>query len=133
MSNTKFTKMHLHTGEVRHYNGGAMLETPASALEVAERLRSARLSLKLTQYRLCKIAGLSSQLWNNAETARARLGLDSAIRFCEVTGFTLDYIYRGVKTGLPMHLVEALSRVDPKRPDQNGTRLAVPGSSPEGR
>jgi transcriptional regulator with XRE-family HTH domain len=110
-----------------------MLETPASALEVAERLRSARLSLKLTQYRLCKIAGLSSQLWNNAETARARLGLDSAIRFCEVTGFTLDYIYRGVKTGLPMHLVEALSRVDPKRRDQNGTRLAVPGSSPEGR
>jgi transcriptional regulator with XRE-family HTH domain len=124
--------MHLSAAGVRHYNGGDMLETPASALEVAARLRSARLSLKLTQYRLCKIAGLSSQLWNNAETARARLGLDSAIRFCEVTGFTLDYIYRGQKTGLPLHLAEALSRVDPRRRDRNGTQSPVREHSPKG-
>jgi len=37
-------------------------------------------ALKLSQARLCRLANINPQAWNNSETGKARLGLDSAMR-----------------------------------------------------
>jgi DNA-binding XRE family transcriptional regulator len=89
---------------------------PWNTAEVAERLRYSRMALQLTQTRLCAISGIETNTWNNAETAKQRLGLDSAIKVCNATGLTLDWIYRGIKTGLPLSIAEALSRIEADPP-----------------
>jgi transcriptional regulator with XRE-family HTH domain len=45
--------------------------------------------------RLCRLADISPQSWNNYETADSNIGIEPAIRLCNVTGVTLDWIYRG--------------------------------------
>lgn len=84
--------------------------------EIKIRLRHSRLALKLTQQRLADITGLSVQAWNNAERGRSRIGLDNAIRLVRGTGLTLDWIYLGIKTGLPLGIAEALSRIEADPP-----------------
>ncbi len=94
----------------------AMLAERATRLaEMAVRLRTTRLALKLTQARLCRLAGINPQAWNHAEIGRARLGLDSALRLCDQTGLTLDWIYRGLKVGLPLEIAEAIARQEAKQ------------------
>ena len=89
-----------------------MATGPTSLPEMAERLRITRLALKLTQARLCRLARISTQTWNNAETGDGRLGLSRGIRLCEATGLTLEWIYRGIRYGLPAELAEAITRVE---------------------
>lgn len=68
---------------------------------MAARLRLTREALKLSQADLCRITGISPQAWNNAETGDAIIGVASALRLCQATGVTLDWVYRGVRTNLP--------------------------------
>ncbi len=89
---------------------------PTGLTEMARRLRTTRLALKLTQARLCRLARINPQAWNHAETGKARIGLDSAIRLCEQTGLTLDWIYRGVRAGLPLEIREAIAAAEGARP-----------------
>jgi DNA-binding XRE family transcriptional regulator len=96
------------------YGSAAM--APSNTLEVADRLRYSRMALKLTQRRLCSITGIETNTWNNAETAKARLGIDSAIQLCDATGLTLDWVYRGIKTGLPLTIAEALQKIEADPP-----------------
>jgi len=48
--------------------------------------------------RLCRLADISPQSWNNYGTADSNIGIEPAIRLCNVTGVTLDWIYRGIKS-----------------------------------
>lgn len=84
---------------------------PTGIKDVAARLRMTRKALKLTQARLCSITGISKAAWNNAETGDARIGVDNAIQLCQVTGATLDWIFRGIRAGLPTELQEAISKL----------------------
>src|SRR5689334_184996 len=77
---------------------------PTGTLDVAERLRATRLALKLTQARLCRLTGISTASWNNAETGDARIGVDNAILLCQATGITLDWVFRGIRKDLPMEI-----------------------------
>lgn len=85
---------------------------PIGTPEVAARLRATRLALKLSQAALCRLAGISVQSWNNAETGDSRIGVNQAIKLCKATGVTLDWIYRGIWTGLPTGIAEAIARID---------------------
>jgi transcriptional regulator with XRE-family HTH domain len=87
-------------------------QEPTSVKDVAERLRLTRLALKLSQVRLCEITGISKSTWNNAETADARIGLDSALLLCQATDITLDWIYRGKRGGLPGYFIDALAELE---------------------
>lgn len=80
--------------------------------EVAARLKQTREALKLTQARLCRIADISTSAWNNYETADARIGVDQAIKLCQATGVTLDWIYRGIRSGLPSAILEGLTQLE---------------------
>jgi transcriptional regulator with XRE-family HTH domain len=114
MSNTNSAE--LNAGVEPEIVPPIMADGPAGTLEVADRLRHSRMALKLTQRRLCAITGIETNTWNNAETGKNRLGLDSAIRLCDETGLTLDWIFRGVRAGLPHGVAEALRQIEANPP-----------------
>jgi transcriptional regulator with XRE-family HTH domain len=88
---------------------------PADTLEVAGRLRTTREALKLTQAALCRLTGIAPAAWNNAETGDSRISLDKAKQLCDATGITLDWVYRGVKAGLPLPIATAIQELESKR------------------
>jgi transcriptional regulator with XRE-family HTH domain len=80
-----------------------------SELELlAERLRLTRQSMKLKQADWCRFVGIGPQAWNNYERGINRISIDQAIKVCVATGVSLDWIYRGQLTGLPIELATAL-------------------------
>jgi transcriptional regulator with XRE-family HTH domain len=88
-----------------------MVKEPASALDVADRLGLSLRALKLTQARLSKESGVSTQSLNNLLKRRSKtLALPNAIRICDATGFTLDWLYRAHRAGLPGEIKEALTK-----------------------
>jgi len=91
---------------------------PTSLKDIAERLILTREALGKNQAELCRITGISTQKWNNAEAKRNRLSIPDATRLCRATGVTMDWIYRGVRTGLPALILEALAKAEntPRRP-----------------
>lgn len=44
-------------------------------------------------------------------SGRSRINLDSALRICEETGLTLEYIYRGNTAGLTLERVRELNKI----------------------
>lgn len=100
-------KNHAQDGKVPY-----MAKEPTGTLDVAERLIASREALKLSQAALCRSTGISTAAWNNAETGDARIGLDNAILLCQATGLTLDWIFRGVRTGLPGGINEAIGKYE---------------------
>jgi len=86
-----------------------MARAVITSVEAIARIKETRQALKLTQVRLCKIADMSLTAWNNAETGDNRISIDLAIKFCDATGATLDWIYRGISSGLPTAIQEAMA------------------------
>jgi transcriptional regulator with XRE-family HTH domain len=82
-----------------------------SAVEIGKRLKLVREALKMSQTALCRLAGISPQAWNNAETGDNLLTVRSAVKLCRVTGVTMDWIYRGqVTSALPAVMLEEILR-----------------------
>lgn len=89
-------------------------EIEGTSLEaVASRLKLTREALYGTergsQARLCRATGIKTQSWNNAETGDNRIGIDDAIKLCQVTGVTLDWIYQGLRVNLPQKVLEYIT------------------------
>lgn len=83
-----------------------MSETSLDA--IAKRLRATREALGLSQIQLAKRADISPTAWNNYEQAIKRISIDNGLKLCRSTGVTLDWIYRGDKSGLPGRIIERL-------------------------
>jgi transcriptional regulator with XRE-family HTH domain len=79
---------------------------------ISARLRALRESRGQNQADFCKSVGISKSAWNNYETGDRRLSLEAALQLCDETGVTLDWIYRGVKYGLPSALADAIHNVE---------------------
>ena len=63
----------------------------------------------MSQTALCRLADISPQAWNNAETGDNLLTVPNAVKLCRVTGVTMDWIYRGqVTSALPAILLEEI-------------------------
>lgn len=63
---------------------------------VAGRLKRTREAFKMNQADWCRLVGIETQAWNNYESGRRRISIDQAIRVCQATGVTIDWIYRGL-------------------------------------
>lgn len=83
---------------------------PTSVEEVAARLKLTREALKLSQADLCRRTGITTQAWNNAETADNRIGVDEAMKLCRAFGVTLDWVFRGNRALLPAIILEEIAR-----------------------
>jgi transcriptional regulator with XRE-family HTH domain len=84
-----------------------MPETEAQLL--AKRLRLTREAMKLSQAEWCRLVGIDPQAWNNYEKARNRISIDEALKVCQATRASLDWIYRG----LPVKLATVIRGLKP--------------------
>lgn len=83
----------------------AKLPPTGSNEDIAERLIRTREAMGLNQAQWCRLTGIAPQAWNNYESGLNRISIDQAIKVCQATGVTTDWIYRGLMSGgLPMQL-----------------------------
>jgi transcriptional regulator with XRE-family HTH domain len=73
--------------------------------EVSLRIIHIMNALGDSQVRFSKRTGISQQSINNWVKGRAAPSLAQALKICQRTGATLDYIYRGDVTNLPARLL----------------------------
>jgi transcriptional regulator with XRE-family HTH domain len=86
-----------------------MTPNPTDIAAIAHRLRATRESLGLKPSEVCRAAGIAPNTYSQWESATGRPSLDQAMKLCDVFGVTLDWIYRGNRTGLPFQLASALT------------------------
>lgn len=72
------------------------------------RLLLTRQALGLAQGVFAERAGLAQNTYNQYEMAKKRPSIDNAIALCETYSLTLDWIYRGDNSGLPLRLWDAI-------------------------
>ncbi len=75
---------------------------------IGERLLLTRQALGLAQGVFAVRAGLAHNTYNQYETGKKRPSVQNAIALCEAYDLTLDWIYRGDNSGLPMRLWDAI-------------------------
>jgi transcriptional regulator with XRE-family HTH domain len=80
----------------------------AEIQEIAERLKQLRQAMRLEQAAFARLVGIEPQAWNNYERGFRRISIDQAKKLCATTGVSLDWIYRGISSGLPINLATAL-------------------------
>jgi transcriptional regulator with XRE-family HTH domain len=82
----------------------AMQDTPPeTTLRISRRLRELREVMGHSQSTMARLAGISVQAWHNYEKGIRRISLDEALKLCDATSVTLDWIYRGQGIGLLPH------------------------------
>ena len=83
---------------------------------LARRLRQLRLAMDLSQVKISRIAGMTPQAWNNAETGDNILKVEHAIKLYSETGIHLHWMYCGVAdASLPPDFRTALIRLSSAR------------------
>ena len=75
---------------------------------IAARLRRLRQSADLSQAELCRKIDCAPNRWNQYEKGDRIITLEIADRLCDLFGVTLDWIYRGDQSGLPLRLSDKL-------------------------
>lgn len=82
---------------------------PPSAKTLGKRLRLTRQALGIKAVDICRAIEIEPNRWSQYESGSRPITMPVAIRFCEVYGITLDWIYRGDPSGLPLRLHQKLS------------------------
>lgn len=82
-------------------------ESAESTAAVARRLRLTREAFGMKKAAWCRFVGITPQAWSNVEgtknvPATNRISLEQALLVCRATGVSLDWIYRGLREGLPL-------------------------------
>jgi transcriptional regulator with XRE-family HTH domain len=77
------------------------------AVSVRERAEDPRRP-DLSQKDFAARAGLTQPHYNQVETGVRLIGVRAAIKLCDAHGLTLDWIYRGDPSGLPVRLADAI-------------------------
>lgn len=93
-----------------------MASPPWNVDEIARRLTLTHSVLAQSQIEWCRRVGIEPSTWNNYERGARRISLDAAIKVCEMTGITLDWIYRGVLSAVPFDIARLI---------QDGTLRAI--------
>lgn len=91
---------------------------PVFLAAVGERLAKTTAALQLLDGEIAKRAGVTKSAWSNYIHGIRPLDLDAAIRLCERTKITLDWIYRGDLSGVARELAD---KIDP--PSNNKTTV----------
>lgn len=76
---------------------------------IGGRIKLIRSAMGMTPADFSRLTGLSSQLISNYETGYRRPDLDKALIIVQKTGATLDYLYLGDTSGLPVRLANKMS------------------------
>lgn len=85
--------------------------------KLAARLRLTREAFGLNQKAFAERAGLQGNTYTQYETAINKPSLDAACDIADAYGLTLDWIYRGDASALPMKLGDSLRALLKTRDD----------------
>lgn len=81
------------------------------AEKLSDRLRRTREAFGMNQADWCRLVGIEPQAWSNYEQGIRRISIDQAVKICQATGITTDWIYRGLmSTSLPTEVQLKLQR-----------------------
>lgn len=72
----------------------------------------------------CTFIGVPENTWNHFERGRRPITPEVAVKVFGRTGATMDWIYMGIESGLPAHLVRKLQNVPEDPPIIPGRRAA---------
>lgn len=101
-------------------------ERQADIDRIAARLKLGRKALGLKSSELCKIAGIARNTYSQWENAKGRPPLDQARVLRRLFGFSLDWLYEGDRSGLPMKLVTAMAQYEnPEEPQPQAASKAA--------
>jgi transcriptional regulator with XRE-family HTH domain len=89
----------------------------------ADRLAKLRKTLRLSAAQLCRETGFAANRWSQYESGARPITLTAANKLCDLYGVTLDWIFRGDDSGLPVHVARMLSgralfQTDARAPQQ---------------
>jgi transcriptional regulator with XRE-family HTH domain len=88
-----------------------------SSAEVGRRLAALRVSLDLNQSDVARRLKTSANKISQWEAGKFLPSLPAAISLCAEFGITLDWLYRGDRSGLPARIIAALDKGEPKNPN----------------
>jgi DNA-binding XRE family transcriptional regulator len=97
-----------------------MIDGGTSQADIGRRIEMLMEALGLNQAAFAKRVGMSPPTVANYLAGFRRPEIDKAMQIASKTGATLDWIYLGVRSGLPMHLVEKLPPFAPPAQKQTG-------------
>lgn len=81
---------------------------------VAARLKATReFALEISAAELCRRTGVESNTYSQWEGAKRIPRLDQAFLLCDAFGYTLDWIYRDKRDGLPGRILSKLPKIIP--------------------
>ena len=80
--------------------------------DIAMRLRHAREALGVNQREFARRVNLKPNRYSQYETGARALTIDAAHRICDEYGVTLDWLYRGDRSGLPHHLALDIAQIE---------------------
>lgn len=75
-----------------------------SVKDIGNRLRWLREAKQMNQATFCRLVKIEQQAWNNYERGYRRITVDQAVKVCVVTGASMDFIYRDIRSALPAEL-----------------------------
>ena len=92
-----------------------MSKDPTSVGQIGDRLRQTRIALGFDkqQGRFAERAGCAVNAYNQWERGKRRLDVGAAIKIAATYSLTLDWIYRGIPSGLSADLVGRLTQTKP--------------------
>lgn len=96
-------------GMVFRRPGGNTPGMPPSAKTLGKRLQLTREALGVRAVDICRALDIAPNRWSQYENGERPITMAVAVRLCEVYGLTLDWIYRGDPSGLPVRLHQKLS------------------------
>jgi transcriptional regulator with XRE-family HTH domain len=77
---------------------------------IGDRLEALREAFNVTQTEFAARAGIAQNTYNQYAKGKNLPRLDFAEKICDEYGVTLDWIYRGEQSGLPVHIANLLKR-----------------------
>jgi transcriptional regulator with XRE-family HTH domain len=80
-----------------------------AAPTIGQRLRALRNSLDMDQSSIAAMVGVTQAAWSQYERGRRQIDIEVAGNVATRFGVTLDWIYRGDPSGLPMRLATILT------------------------
>ena len=76
--------------------------------KIGERLHKLRNAMGLKQGAVAEMLGITHSAWSQYESGKRKLTIEVAGNLAVRFGVTLDWIYRGDPSGLPMRLSQLL-------------------------
>lgn len=77
---------------------------------IGDRLETLRQALDLSQTEFASRAGIAQNTYNQYAKGKNLIRLDFAERICDEYGVTLDWIYRGDTSSLPLNIANLIRR-----------------------